>query len=220
MTKTYAYSPETIIKAYSLGVFPMAESRDDPEINFYEPDIRGVLPLNPPHIPRRLMKLVRQKPYRITLDTDFKSVIEACAAPSDNRDDSWINPEIVTLYCALHKMGFAHSLEVWDSDMLIGGLYGVRLGRAFFGESMFSRRSNASKIALTHLMARLYYAGYTLLDAQFSNDHLIQFGIEEIPKEIFKVRLTEALLTPTAFPSDIAEDDALSYLAQARTVTS
>ena len=132
MTKTYAYSPETIIKAYSLGVFPMAESRSDPEINFYEPDIRGVLPLNPPHIPRRLMKLVRQKPYRITLDTDFKSVIEACAAPSDNRDDSWINPEIVTLYCALHKMGFAHSLEVWDGDMLIGGLYGVRLGRAFF----------------------------------------------------------------------------------------
>lgn len=220
MTKTYAYSPETIIKAYSLGVFPMAESRDDPEINFYEPDIRGVLPLNPPHIPRRLMKLVRQKPYRITLDTDFKSVIEACAAPSDNRDDSWINPEIVTLYCALHKMGFAHSLEVWDGDMLIGGLYGVRLGRAFFGESMFSRRSNASKIALTHLMARLYYAGYTLLDAQFSNDHLIQFGIEEIPKETFKVRLAEALLTPTAFPCDIAEDDALSYLAQARTVTS
>lgn len=220
MTKTYAYSPETIIKAYSLGVFPMAESRDEPEINFYEPDIRGVLPLNPPHIPRRLMKLVRQKPYCITLDTDFKSVIEACAAPSDNRDDSWINPEIVTLYCALHKMGFSHSLEVWDGDMLIGGLYGVRLGRAFFGESMFSRRSNASKIALTHLMARLYYAGYTLLDAQFSNDHLIQFGIEEIPKETFKVRLAEALLTPTAFPSDIAEDDALSYLAQARTVTS
>ena len=220
MTKTYAYSPETVIKAYSLGVFPMAESRDDPEINFYEPDIRGVLPLNPPHIPRRLMKLVRQKPYRITLDTDFKSVIEACAAPSDNRDDSWINPEIVTLYCALHKMGFAHSLEVWDGDMLIGGLYGVRLGRAFFGESMFSRRSNASKIALTHLMARLYYAGYTLLDAQFSNDHLIQFGIEEIPKETFKARLAEALLTPTAFPSDIAEDDALSYLAQAKTVTS
>ena len=220
MTKTYAYSPETIIKAYSLGVFPMAESRSDPEINFYEPDIRGVLPLNPPHIPRRLMKLVRQKPYRITLDTDFKSVIEACAAPSDNRDDSWINPEIVTLYCALHKMGFAHSLEVWDGDMLVGGLYGVRLGRAFFGESMFSRRSNASKIALTHLMARLYYAGYTLLDAQFFNNHLIQFGIEEIPKETFKFRLAEALKTPTTFPSHIAEDEALSYLAQARTVTS
>lgn len=220
MTETYAYSPETIIKAYSLGVFPMAESRDDPEINFYEPEIRGVLRLTPPHIPRRLLRLVRQKPYRITLDTDFKSVIEACAAPSDTRDDSWINPEIVTLYCALHKMGFAHSVEVWDGDALIGGLYGVRLGRAFFGESMFSRRSNASKIALTHLIARLYYAGYTLLDAQFSNDHLMQFGLEEIPKEIFKARLAEALSAPVAFPSDISEDVALAYLAQVRTDTS
>ena len=220
MSNAYIYAPETIIKAYSLGVFPMAESREDGAIHFYEPLLRGILPIAPPHIPRRLLRLVRQTSWRVTINQDFRAVIEGCAEPTESRADSWINPEIIRLYLALHKMGFAHSVEVWDGDALIGGLYGVRLGRAFFGESMFSRRSNASKIALTHLIARLYYAGYTLLDAQFSNDHLMQFGLEEIPKEIFKARLAEALSAPAAFPSDISEDVALAYLAQVRTDTS
>ena len=220
MTKTYAYSPETIIKAYTLGVFPMAESRTAANIHFYEPDIRGILPLDPPHVPRKLLKLVRQKPYHVSIDLDFKAVIEACAAPSVTRDDSWINDEIISLYCTLHKMGFAHSVEVWEEHTLIGGLYGVRLGQAFFGESMFSRRSNASKIALTHLMARLYHAGFHLIDAQFSNDHLLQFGLQEIPKELFKKKLAIALSKHSKFPVNVPEDEALSYLAQARTVTS
>ena len=220
MTKTYAYSPETIIKAYTLGVFPMAESRTAANIHFYEPDMRGILPLDPPHVPRKLLKLVRQKPYHVSIDLDFKAVIEACAAPSVTRDDSWINDEIISLYCTLHKMGFAHSVEVWEEHTLIGGLYGVRLGQAFFGESMFSRRSNASKIALTHLMARLYHAGFHLIDAQFSNDHLLQFGLQEIPKELFKKKLAIALSKHSKFPVNVPEDEALSYLAQARTVTS
>ncbi len=220
MTKTYAYSPETIIKAYSLGVFPMAESRTAADIQFYEPDIRGILPLDPPHVPRRLLKLVRQKHYHVSIDADFKAVIEACAAPSITRDDSWINDEIIRLYCTLHKMGFAHSVEVWEGHTLIGGLYGVRIGQAFFGESMFSRRSNASKIALTHLMARLYHSGFHLLDAQFSNDHLLQFGLQEIPKQLFKQKLAIALSTQSEFPVNVSEEEALYYLAQARTVTS
>jgi leucyl/phenylalanyl-tRNA--protein transferase len=220
MSNAYIYAPETIIKAYSLGVFPMAESREDGAIHFYEPLLRGILPIAPPHIPRRLLRLVRQTSWRVTINQDFRAVIEGCAEPTESRADSWINPEIIRLYLALHKMGFAHSFEVWEGDTLIGGLYGIRLGSAFFGESMFSRRSNASKIALAHLMARLYFRKFTLLDAQFANDHLRQFGLLEIPKKDFQTHLQAALAQPAELPLDIEDKVIFDHLAQAKTLTS
>ena len=198
MAQSYVYAPETIIKAYSLGLFPMAESRNSADIRFYDPDIRGLIPLdnslgNGLHIPRRLQRRVRQDPYDITIDQDFAAVITACAARSSSRTDTWINKDIRQLYIALHKMGFAHSVEVWHQGDLVGGLYGVRLRAAFFGESMFSRRTDASKIALVHLMARLLHGGFRLLDAQFSNEHLKQFGVIDLPRIEFQRRLADAL---------------------------
>lgn len=220
MSDAYIYAPETIIKAYSLGVFPMAESRDDGALHFYEPQQRGILPINPPHIPRRLLRLVRQTGWQVSINTDFRAVIEGCAEQTESREDSWINAEIIRLYLALHKMGFAYSVEVWEEQALIGGLYGIKLGSAFFGESMFSRRSNASKIALAHLMARLYYGGFTLLDAQFANDHLLQFGLIEIPKQAFQKQLQTALARPAELLMDIDSEIIFAHLAQAKTVTS
>ncbi|GIR33608.1 MAG: hypothetical protein CM15mP46_6030 [Alphaproteobacteria bacterium] len=166
--------------------------------DFYDPDRRGLIPLddslgNGLHIPRRLRRRVRQHPYDITIDQDFASVITACAAPSATRTDTWINADIRQLYIALHKMGFAHSVEVWHEGNLVGGLYGVRLRAAFFGESMFSRRTDASKIALVHLMARLRHGGFRLLDAQFTNEHLKQFGVIDVPRAEFQQRLADAL---------------------------
>lgn len=220
MTDRYIYAPETIIKAYSLGIFPMAMARDDDEIHFFEPDMRGIIPISPPHIPRRLMRLVKQKPYEIRYNTVFHEVITQCAALSPERDDSWINPTIIELYTALHAMGFAHSVEVFDGDRLIGGLYGIKLGRIFFGESMFSRVANASKIALTHLMGRLHHGGFTLLDAQFGNDHLTQFGLIEIPKDTFKMLLEEGKQGRGDFQFEKSEDEILAHLLQAIKVTS
>ena len=214
MSETYIFAPETLIKAYSLGVFPMALSHDSPEIHFFEPDERGIIPINPPHIPRRLLRLVKQRPYEIRYNTAFHEVITQCAAITETRDDSWINSTIIELYVALHAMGFAHSVEVWDGDRLVGGLYGVKLGRAFFGESMFSRVSNASKIALTHLMARLHYGGFTLLDAQFANDHLTQFGLIEISKEDFQERLSVAKEGRGDLCLDKDEDEMIAHLVK------
>ncbi len=220
MTQRYIYAPETIIKAYMLGVFPMAESKQAQGIHFYEPQQRGILPISPPHIPRSLLKLCRRTPWQVTVNQQFRSVIESCAEVTDERTDSWINADIIRLYLALHKMGFAHSFEVWDRDLLIGGLYGIQLGGAFFGESMFSRRSNASKIALAHLMARLFYGGFKLLDAQFANDHLRQFGLLEISRDAFQTRLKEALACHPDLPFGIPDADVFDYLRQLRTVTS
>ena len=198
LAKSYVYAPETIIKAYALGLFPMAESHNSTEIRFYDPDMRGLIPIdnslaNGLHIPRRLKRRVRQNPYDITIDQDFAAVIAACAARNSNRTDTWINADIRQLYIALHKMGFAHSVEVWHEGDLVGGLYGVRLRAAFFGESMFSRQTDASKIALVHLMARLRHGGFRLLDAQFSNKHLKQFGVIDVPRIEFQRRLADAL---------------------------
>ena len=198
MAQSYVYAPETIIKAYALGFFPMAESHDSKDIRFFDPETRGLIPLdkslgNGLHIPRRLQRRVRQHPYHITIDKDFTAVITACAELSSTRTDTWINAEIRQLYIALHKMGFAHSIEVWHEGNLIGGLYGVRLRAAFFGESMFSRRTDASKIALVHLMARLRHGGFRLLDAQFSNAHLKQFGVIDMPRIEFQRLLADAL---------------------------
>ncbi|MEK9718065.1 MAG: leucyl/phenylalanyl-tRNA--protein transferase [Candidatus Puniceispirillum sp.] len=197
-SQRYSYAPETIIKAYALGVFPMADSHDSREIHFYDPDQRALIPLDRhtgagPHIPRRLQRRVRQTPFRVTINVDFAAVISACAAPSPTRTDTWINQDIKQLYIALHKMGFAHSIEVWDGAVLVGGLYGVALRAAFFGESMFSRQTDASKIALVHLMARLHAGRFHFLDAQFSNDHLQQFGVTEVPRHEFQSRLAAAL---------------------------
>ena len=174
MADQHIYSPETIIKAYSLGLFPMADSHDSLGIRFYDPDQRALIPIDNTlgrgvHIPRRLQRQVRQAPYAVTINQDFTAVIDACATLSDQREDTWINRDIRRLYIALHKMGFAHSIEVWLDGALVGGLYGVALRAAFFGESMFTRKSDASKIALVHLMARLRHGRFLLLDAQFTN---------------------------------------------------
>lgn len=220
MPESYVYSPETIIKAYSLGVFPMAESRLSSDIRFYDPDWRGIIPINPPHIPRRLLREVKKTTWQISINKDFRAVIENCAAETTARKETWINPDIKRLFLALHKMGFAHSLEVWDEGQLIGGLYGVCLGAVFFGESMFSRQSNASKIALCHLMARLYYAGFELLDAQFTNEHLRQFGLIEISRDEFHSRLKKALKKHSGLPLRISNQEIFAYFLQAKTVTS
>lgn len=202
MAERFAFSPETLIKAYSLGVFPMADSADSREIKFYDPDMRALIPLawrqgarHEFHIPRRLARTVRRQPFAVTINRDFATVIDECAAIRDGRTDTWINRDIRQLYIALHRLGFAHSVEVWDGETLVGGLYGVALRAAFFGESMFSRRTDASKIALVHLVASLRAGGFRLLDAQFTNDHLMQFGIYELNRDMFQERLAAALAT-------------------------
>ncbi|MCR9078249.1 MAG: leucyl/phenylalanyl-tRNA--protein transferase [Hyphomonadaceae bacterium] len=183
-----------LLNCYRRGVFPMADSREDMRLFLMDPDIRGILPLETFHVPTRLRKTVRKTPLRITADTAFNRVIEACAEPHPTRPATWINDAILNLYAALHREGHAHSVECWDEDgALVGGLYGVSLGGAFFGESMFSRRTDASKIALVHLVARLRVGGYSLLDAQFHNPHLEQFGLQEITRDAFRDRLWAAL---------------------------
>lgn len=193
------FGPEDLLACYRRGVFPMADSRDDPRLFLVDPDFRGILPLDAFHIPKRLKRRVCQDPFRISFDTAFTRVVEACGEPHDNRPNTWINSPIINLYSALHRQGFAHSVECWEGDQLVGGLYGVSLGGAFFGESMFSRATDASKIALVHLAARLIDRGYVLLDAQFHNPHLTQFGLIEISRDAFKARLKAALKVTADF---------------------
>ncbi|MEM9573134.1 MAG: leucyl/phenylalanyl-tRNA--protein transferase [Pseudomonadota bacterium] len=183
-----------LLNCYRRGVFPMADSREDMRLFLMDPDVRGVLPLHRFHVPKRLQRTVRQGPFRITVDTAFNRVIEACAEPHPTRPATWINDAILNLYGALHRQGHAHSVECWTAENdLVGGLYGVSLGGAFFGESMFSRATDASKIALVHLAGRLIVGGYRLLDAQFHNPHLEQFGLQEISRDAFRARLWRAL---------------------------
>ena len=179
----------------------MADNRDDPNLFLIDPDERGVLPLDNFHIPRRLARKVKQQPFAVRVDTAFTRVLEACAEDTPSRRSTWINQPILNLYATLHRQGFAHSVECWQDGQLVGGLYGVSLGSAFFGESMFSRQTDASKIALVHLVARLIEGGYALLDAQFHNDHLEQFGLIEISREKFKERLEIALKDDADFYS-------------------
>ena len=212
MSQTYAFAPETLIKAYALGVFPMADSHDSDDIRFYDPEVRALIPLddsvgNGIHIPRRLLRTVRKQAFRVTIDEDFPAVIQGCAELADDRTDTWINKDIQALYIALHKMGFAHSIEVWDDNRLVGGLYGVALRAAFFGESMFSRTTDASKIALVHLMARLKTGGFHILDAQFTNPHLVQFGITEISRDAFQEKLAQAMTASADLQLGTASDD-------------
>ncbi len=189
-------TPEILLRAYSIGLFPMAESADDPEIFWVEPELRGVLPLDSFHVSKSLAKTVRQTPFDIRFDHDFDAVISACAEHTAGRPSTWINRTIRTLYSALHRLGHAHSVEAWDGDDLVGGLYGVSLGSAFFGESMFSRRTDASKICLVHLVQRLREKGLTLLDTQFTTEHLKTFGAIDVPKDDYAGMLAKAMESP------------------------
>ncbi len=188
------FGPEDLLACYARGVFPMAESRDDPRVFIVEPEQRGVIPLDAFHMPSRLRRTVRREPFEIRVDTAFEAVLDGCAAAQGpDRDDTWINGPIRRLYGALHAKGYVHSVECWKDERLVGGLYGVSLGGAFFGESMFSRERDASKVALVHLVARLRRGGWVLLDAQFLTDHLSQFGAVETPQAAYLRRLAPAL---------------------------
>lgn len=195
---------DLLLNAYASGVFPMAEDRFDPTLYWYDPEFRGVLPLDTFHCPKRLARTIRTEPYEVTIDRAFPEVMRSCAAPARGRRTTWINDTILQLYTELHERDFAHSVECWENDQLIGGLYGVSLGKAFFGESMFSRSTDASKIALVYLVARLKFGGYTLLDTQFITDHLRQFGAEEIPRADYKKMLEDAVYSSMTSSSTIS----------------
>jgi leucyl/phenylalanyl-tRNA---protein transferase len=205
-------TPQVLLKAYSVGVFPMAESADDPSLYWVEPEERGILPLDDFHISHSLKKSVRRAGFEIRVDTAFDDVIHHCAEVASNRPETWINTRIMKLYSQLHKMGCAHSVESWRSGRLVGGLYGVRIGGAFFGESMFSRETDASKVALVHLVARLNHGGFILLDAQFLNDHLKQFGCATMAKLDYREMLGEAIETVADFRSFHQDDDVEAVL--------
>ena len=177
----------------------MADSRDDPRLFLVDPDKRGVIPLERFHLSRKLRRVIASDRFTVRIDTAFGQVMDRCAEPAPGRANTWINAPIHNLYGALHRMGHAHSVECWEGEELVGGVYGVHLNAAFFGESMFSRRTDASKVALAHLVARLIHGGFRLLDAQFLTDHLQQFGAEEIDRETFQRRLAEALALEARF---------------------
>lgn len=185
----------------------MAEDRDDPDLFWIDPRMRGVIPFDAFHIPRRLRRTTRQARYRITFNRDFEAVMEGCAESTERRPRTWINNKILTLYASLYRMGHAHSVEVWRDGALVGGLYGVSLGGAFFGESMFSRATDASKVALVHLVARLRRGGFTLLDSQFVTRHLERFGAVEIPRAEYRTMLADAINVDAGFMRDYREDE-------------
>ncbi|MCC6736116.1 MAG: leucyl/phenylalanyl-tRNA--protein transferase [Bauldia sp.] len=189
----FEITPEVLLKAYAIGVFPMAESADDPGLFWVEPELRGVLPLDAFHLPRRLARTVRQAPFEIRVDTDFGGVIDGCAASVEARPKTWINGRIRRLYARLFELGHCHTVEAWKDGELVGGLYGLALGGAFFGESMFTRETDASKVALVHLVARLRAGGFTLLDTQFITEHLRRFGAVEIPRAEYQKLLERAV---------------------------
>ncbi|KPF43045.1 leucyl/phenylalanyl-tRNA--protein transferase [Rhizobium sp. AAP43] len=186
-------TPELLLRAYSIGLFPMSDSADDPELFWVEPELRGIIPLDDFHVSKSLSKAIRKQPFDIRFDTAFDGVVAKCAEAAEDRPSTWINQQIKDLYGALHRLGHAHSVEAWEGDELVGGLYGVSLGSAFFGESMFSRRTNASKICLVHLVERLRERGFTLLDTQFTTEHLKTFGAVDIPKAEYGMLLEKAM---------------------------
>lgn len=205
-------TPEILLRAYSVGLFPMAERRDDDTLYWIDPEKRGIIPLNRFYAPKKLRKFVRRGVFDIRCDTAFEDVVLNCAEPTPDRQETWINDEIVRLYVDLHEMGRAHSVEAWLDGELIGGLYGVSLGAAFFGESMFSRVTDASKVALVHLVARLRKGGYKLLDTQFVTSHLGQFGAVEIHRSGYRDILSAALDTNATFYRDLTDDDLEEFL--------
>ncbi len=217
------FTAEALLRCYANGVFPMGEARDDPRVFIVEPDQRGVIPLTAFHIPTRLRRTIRKDAFAVRVDTAFASVLDACAAPAPGREDTWINAPIRRLYLELHARGFAHSIECWRDEVLVGGLYGVTLGGAFFGESMFSRATDASKVALVHLVARLRLGGWRLLDAQFRTPHLDQFGLIETPQSTY-LRMLDAALraTPdkTVLTRPLSGAEAVTYALQPTTQAS
>jgi leucyl/phenylalanyl-tRNA--protein transferase len=211
-------TPEVLLRAYACGIFPMAESADDPTLFWVEPEMRGVIPLDGFRISSRLARTVRSDSLAVTVDTAFKAVIAGCAAPQPGRDDTWINKRIRDLYIGLHELGHAHSVEVWHDDDLVGGLYGVSLGGAFFGESMFHLVRDASKVALVHLVARLIAGGFQLLDTQYVTEHLRGFGAVEISRRRYTALLDRAIRGEADFlklpvDSAVTGSEALAIIA-------
>lgn len=201
MEAILAIDAELLLRAYANGIFPMADSRDDPDTFWVEPQRRAILPFDRFHVSRSLAKTVRQDRFTVTSDRDFAQVISTCAQQAENREETWINAEIEEAFIQLHRAGHTHSVECWQDGELVGGLYGLALGRAFFGESMFSRQTNASKVALVWLMARLRIGGFQLLDCQFLTDHLASLGVVEIEQEEYL-----QLLSATLGGEDSGED--------------
>ena len=204
-------TPEILLKAYAAGIFPMAEDADDPSLFWVEPQERGVIPLDALHVPKRLARTVRSDAFTVRVDHDFDAVIAGCAEPGFDRARTWINARIRRLYGELFDLGQCHTVEVYDADgALVGGLYGVRLGAAFFGESMFHRARDASKVALVHLGARLHAGGFRLLDTQFLTEHLASLGAVEIPRAAYRAQLASALSVAADFAALDRLDGALS----------
>ncbi|OUJ02394.1 leucyl/phenylalanyl-tRNA--protein transferase [Acetobacter cibinongensis] len=199
-------TPEILLGAYAAGLFPMAASAEDPELQWYDPDPRGILPLDGFHLPKRLQRTVLSDRFEVTTDQDFPGVMKGCATPAPGREETWINQEIFRLFCALNQMGYAHSVECRQNGALVGGLYGVALGGAFFGESMFSRATDASKVALVHLVARLRLQGFLVLDTQFGTDHLSRFGGVEIPADDYKATLERAVQMLPCWRNTVPDD--------------
>jgi leucyl/phenylalanyl-tRNA---protein transferase len=212
-------TPDLLLQAYRIGVFPMGERRDDPKLYWLDPRLRAVLPLDGFHLPKRLARTVRSGHFEVTADTAFLEVMRACAEPRPGHPESWINDPILALYGELYERGHAHSVECRVDGKLVGGLYGVSVGAAFFGESMFSRERDASKVALVHLVARLIKGGFRLLDCQFMTEHLRSFGAIEVPRDIFKAMLNEAVEATAGFQRELGAEDPCA-LVQARTRTS
>ena len=192
-------TPEVLLKAYACGIFPMAENADDPSLYWIEPEQRGIIPIEHFYLPKRLARTVRSDRFEVHIDRDFDAVMDGCAEPNVGRTRTWINQRIRTLYTRLHESGHCHSVEVYEGDVLVGGLYGVRLGRAFFGESMFHRARDASKVALVHLVARLRAGGFKLLDTQFVTDHLRFFGAVEVSRRHYHKLLECSLVGEADF---------------------
>jgi leucyl/phenylalanyl-tRNA--protein transferase len=213
-------TPQVLLKAYSCGIFPMAESAFDPALYWIEPQHRGILPLDQVHVPRRLRRTIRNAEFEVRIDSEFDRVIDGCAASRPGRRSTWINSRIRQLYRELFELGHCHTVEVWDGSRLLGGLYGVALGGAFFGESMFSVERDVSKIGLVHLCGRLIAGNFVLLDTQFVTDHLRQFGTVEVDREEFQSRLEDALKVHTDFhrlPSDASPEEILAQICPRET---
>lgn len=203
MSDDIELTPAILLRAYGVGIFPMAQSAEDDRLAWFDPDPRGILPLDRFHLSRRLARTVGSTGFKVTADSAFARVIDGCAGrvdhPTQERPTTWINGRIRNLCLELHRMGYAHSIEVWDGPTVVGGLYGVALGAAFFGESMFSTARDASKIAFVHLVAALKKGGFTLLDTQFATEHLIQFGVTEISRAAYRRLLADAIVREADF---------------------
>lgn len=217
-------TPETLLRAYAAGVFPMAESQESQDLFWVAPDLRGVIPLDGLNISKSLYRTIKRNRFEVRCSTAFDKTMQGCAESTEDRPDTWINPEIFRLYHQLYLLGCAHSVECWEGDELVGGLYGVALGGAFFGESMFSRRSDASKVALVHLVARLRLSAFKLLDTQFVTDHLSRMGAIEIPRREYHKQLDKALDSQPVFycdpPESLLSAEISAMFLQSKTQTS